>query len=400
MLHLESSQKPTFVSMIRILYQYQKFSLLMKLALVLFSISIISLTVLFATPVLAEENSKIPSWIKGIADWWVKGNISDDEFLEAIEFLINEDMIKIKSDEVSTIQSNSITSSDCPIDTFLDVENYDGAGDSYPKPHLDVYCDDEFVYVNSNGIPHYTFVQTTPNALSEQDYLWEIPLNPKSASQTSEIPLLGLVGFSVNGLPIYGPNEGAHPDPYGDPVYNDILDSCLGHTAQRGDYHYHAFELSCLALNIGNYKESPILGYALDGFPIYGPYGCVDDECSEIIEFQSSWVKTGDPTTYAWDNYNYVSNDNPVYLDECNGRYDEKLGYHYRATENFPYLLGCYAGEVSDTVNQTPEIENNIQTPQDNLQNNIPAGCPMPGDPPPRNGLPPGCPLPNGPPPR
>ena len=229
--------------MIRILYQYQKFSLLMKLALVLFSISIISLTVLFATPVLAEENSKIPSWIKGIADWWVKGNISDDEFLEAIEFLINEDMIKIKSDEVSTIQSNSITSSDCPIDTFLDVENYDGAGDSYPKPHLDVYCDDEFVYVNSNGIPHYTFVQTTPNALSEQDYLWEIPLNPKSASQTSEIPLLGLVGFSVNGLPIYGPNEGAHPDPYGDPVYNDILDSCLGHTAQRGDYHYHAFEL-------------------------------------------------------------------------------------------------------------------------------------------------------------
>lgn len=373
----------------------------MKIHLTLLVISIISTSVLFGAPIFAEENSKIPSWIKGIADWWVKGSISDDEFLEAIEFLINEDMIKVKSNEDAVIKSNILDSTYCPMDTFLDVSDYDGAGEGYPKPYLNVYCDDEFVYVNSNGIPHYSFVQTTPNALSEQDHLWEIPLNPKSASQTSEIPLLGAIGFSVNGLPIYGPNEGAHPDPYGDPVYNDILDSCLGHTAQRGDYHYHAFELSCLALNIGNYKESPILGYALDGFPIYGPYGCVDDECSEIIEFQSSWIKTGDPTTYAWDNYDYVANNDPTYLDQCNGRYDQKLGYHYRATENFPYLLGCYTGET-DSISQTSEYENSNQQspPQSNFENNIPKGCPLPGDPPPRNGLPEGCPLPNGPPPR
>jgi len=287
-----------------------------------------------------------------------------------------------------------ISSNDCPIENFLDVTNYDGAGSAYPDPFLNVYCDEKFVYVQSNGIPHYSFVQTTPNALSEQDYLWEIPLNPEISTNTSKIPLLGLIGFSVNGLPIYGPNEGAFPDPYGDPVYNEILDSCLGHTAQRGDYHYHAFELSCLSLNIGNYKESPILGYALDGFPIYGPYGCLDEKCSEIIEFQSSWVKTGDPTTYAWDNYQYVENNSLIYLDQCNGRYDEKLGYHYRATENFPYLLGCYSGEVN-SVN-IPAVENN-QSPQ--VQNRIPVGCPMPGDPPPREGLPAGCPLPGHPPP-
>ena len=295
---------------------------------------------------------------------------------------------------VSTSTPELVTSkNDCPIENFLEVSNYDGAGSQYPKPFLNVYCDEEFVYVESNGIPHYSFVQTTPNALSEQDYLWEIPLNPEISSN-NEIPLLGVIGFSVNGLPIYGPNEGAFPDPYGDPVYNEILDSCLGHTAQRGDYHYHAFELSCLSLNIGDYKESPILGYALDGFPIYGAYGCLDEQCSEIIEFQSSWIKTGDPTTYAWDNYEYKENSSPKFLDQCNGRYDEKLGYHYRATENFPYLLGCYSGEINSD-NVTP-----IQNNQPQTQNTIPAGCPMPGDPPPREGLPEGCPLPGHPPPR
>jgi len=314
---------------------------------------------------------------------------------------VSNSIVESEKNESSAIEINSVSTEKCPIENFLDVSNSDGAGSSYPKPSLDVYCDEEFVYVKSNGIPNYTFVQTTPNALSDQDYLWEIPLNPKITSQTSEIPLLGIIGFAVNGLPIYGPNEGPFPDPYGDPVYNDILDSCLGHTAQRGDYHYHAFALSCLALNIGDYKESPVLGYALDGFPIYGPYGCIDNDCSEIIKFKSSWVKTGDPTTYAWDNYDYTPNDDPTYLDECNGRYDEKLGYHYRATENFPYLLGCYMGEVSDSVNQSTEIKNNDQgsPPQGGSLNDIPQGCPQPGDPPPKGGLPAGCPLPKFPPP-
>jgi len=300
-----------------------------------------------------------------------------------------------------TSESNSAYTNLCPIDNFLDVSNSDGAGASYPKPYLNVYCDKEFVYVRSNGIPNYSFVQTTPNVLKEQDYLWKIPLYPKIASQSSEIPLLGVIGFAVNGLPIYGPNEGPFPDPYGDPVYNKLLDRCLGHTAQRGDYHYHAFELSCLALNIGNYKESPILGYALDGFPIYGPYGCIDN-CTKIIEFQSSWVKKGDPKTYAWDNYEYISNNDPKYLDKCNGRYDDKLGYHYRATKDFPYLLGCYSGEVTTSIDQQHQnlINPVNDPPQDKLQNKISDGCPLPGNPPPKDGLPKGCPLPKNQPPR
>lgn len=45
--------------------------------------------------VSADEHSGIPAWVKGVANFWVQGNITDDEFLEAIEFLINSGTIVI-----------------------------------------------------------------------------------------------------------------------------------------------------------------------------------------------------------------------------------------------------------------------------------------------------------------
>jgi len=243
----------------------------------------------------------------------------------------------------------------------MDVSSFDGAGSAYPRPFLKVSCDDDSMIIESNGIPHYTFVKKTPNDLSEQDYTWRITMQPTLASSISSIPLLDIIGFTVNGLPIYGPNEADRPHPYGDPVHNNLLDDCLGHTAQRGDYHYHAIELSCLSLESTDYT---IIGYALDGFPIYGPYGCIDGDCTNVVKFKSSWIQTGDPTTYAWDNYEYQENDGIEYLDECNGRYDKKIGYHYRATENFPYILGCYSGEIDESnLSVFPNPQRNIQAP-------------------------------------
>ncbi|MBT9557680.1 MAG: YHYH protein, partial [Myxococcales bacterium] len=150
--------------------------------------------------------------------------------------------------------------------------------------------------------------------------------------------------------PFYGPNEGPTPDPYGDPVYNGIMDDCLGHTAQAGDYHFHAFLDECLGGAGDLDTPSPILGYALDGFPIYGPYGCVDAACTQVVEFQSSWEQTGDPTTYAWDNHAYVAKAGTQYLDQCNGRTGPDGKYRYHATAGFPYLLGCYRGTPSTTT--------------------------------------------------
>ncbi|MBK9648413.1 MAG: hypothetical protein IPO67_25215 [Deltaproteobacteria bacterium] len=58
----------------------------------------------------------------------------------------------------------------------------------------------------------------------------------------------------------------------------------------------------------------------MDGFPIYGPNGCVDTDCAEIATFSSGWVQTGDPSTYAWDNYAFTEDDDELTLDQRNGR--------------------------------------------------------------------------------
>lgn len=79
--------------------------------------------------------------------------------------------------------------------------------------------------------------------------------------------------------------------------YGELLtfDSCVGHQPGNGQYHYHANPL-CLRAELNdnviilrtsrngsiyqeassNWHHSPILGWATDGYPIYGPYGYSD----------------------------------------------------------------------------------------------------------------------------
>ena len=64
--------------------------------------------------------------------------------------------------------------------------------------------------------------------------------------------------------------------------------------------------------------HSPKLGYAFDGFPIYGP-------------FTDGGVL-------------------PTDLDVCNGRTHPSLGYIYHVSPTPPYGPGCYAGEVICTT--------------------------------------------------
>ena len=43
----------------------------------------------------AQEDTQIPGWIKNVAGWWANGEISENEFLTGIEYLINNNIIKI-----------------------------------------------------------------------------------------------------------------------------------------------------------------------------------------------------------------------------------------------------------------------------------------------------------------
>ena len=54
--------------------------------------------------------SKIPEWIKNNAGWWAEGSIDDDSFIQGIQFLIKDNILKIPS----TTQDTSSTSNEIP----------------------------------------------------------------------------------------------------------------------------------------------------------------------------------------------------------------------------------------------------------------------------------------------
>ena len=57
------------------------------------------------TDILTIVDPQSLDWIKNIAAWWSQGLISDSEFIEAIEFLINEGVITVSA---TTSESSSL----------------------------------------------------------------------------------------------------------------------------------------------------------------------------------------------------------------------------------------------------------------------------------------------------
>lgn len=250
----------------------------------------------------------------------------------------------------TTADTSADTSTDnCPDELFVQADPAP-ENSAYPDPMLRAYCDADYLNIASNGIIGYQFVPMTPNALRAQTNAWQVPLVPEFSDTLTTIPLLGVVAVAINGIPIYGANEAATPGNYGDPVYNAIVDFCNGHTGPQGDYHYHALVQECLAQAALDGVPSPIIGFALDGFPIYGPNGCLDAACTQVATFSSSWETTGDPSVLAWDNHAFTPNSDPTKLDQCNGRIGPDGSYAYYATANFPYTIGCYHGVPGPSV--------------------------------------------------
>jgi hypothetical protein len=124
----------------------------------------------------------------------------------------------------------------------------------------------------------------------------------------------------------------------------DQNDQCAGHTSAGGVYHYRSLPGDtraqahyssqvggidyCAGLadqlkdEEGGHKHSPLIGFALDGIPIFGPLS--------------------------------VAGRPPADLDDCNGHVDtDHPYYHYHATTSYPYLVGCFRGCVCDAVDYT-----------------------------------------------
>jgi len=77
------------------------------------SVVIVSVSI---TSISAQSQSEIPSWVKGVANFWVDGNISDSDFGDAISFLIEQNIIQVEMPDTDDNQnSNTIRN--------LEVEN-------------------------------------------------------------------------------------------------------------------------------------------------------------------------------------------------------------------------------------------------------------------------------------
>jgi len=56
---------------------------------------IIGIIVLGVSLNVSAEEGLIPSWIKNTASFWVDGDVGDSEFISSLQYLINQDIIKI-----------------------------------------------------------------------------------------------------------------------------------------------------------------------------------------------------------------------------------------------------------------------------------------------------------------
>ena len=154
-----------------------------------------------------------------------------------------------------------------------------------------------------------------PNTITAATYEFKLPATPQVAERPSCVPL-GVIGVMLNGAYLFNALDARGKDA----VAHEIQDLCQGHPEVTGTYHYHNLS-TCLEDQDEGQGHSALLGYALDGFGIYGHRG----ENGEILTNAD--------------------------LDECHGHTHEiewdgrkmKL-YHYHGTWEYPYTVGCYRG--------------------------------------------------------
>ena len=267
------------------------------------------------------------------------------------------------------------------------VDDYNTTGHDGWICTLSFETNETHIEIVTNGLPNHDFHSGPGCCASEQDRTWLIPLEPAnntacnpsaSSDGCTMAPERGAIAFAVNGVAIYGPEDGPGGDAvagqegaYEEDRQHVWLGLCHGHSGPGGEFHYHA-DGNCMHWHPEgeqtwlNYsmessrtvtEHSPIVGFALDGYPIYGFVGWGDD--GEIVEMTSSYrLKDGETGYNGIDDYEYVSGMGN--LDACNGQwgptpdYPEGI-YHYHSTWyngeggiGFPYFILCYQGVVEE----------------------------------------------------
>lgn len=202
--------------------------------------------------------------------------------------------------------------------------------------NVNAYVDGEFVIIETDDLPNHPspYYTTTnalyqayngsnpnfmlnPNRIAEQSITFRIPLNPTEATTKESTPL-GAIGVSINGVVFFNQYAGPNNQPLTNEI--DSFDQYLGHPQNQGTYHYHQ-EPTYLTTNNGS---DVLLGWLLDGFPVYGP---MED---------GARVTNADLDDYH--GHNHATTDYPAGI------------YHYHITDADPYINGSGFFGVVGTV--------------------------------------------------
>ena len=283
--------------------------------------------------------------------------------------------------------------------------NYIPINDNVLANVLSVKYSTANVYIATNGIPAYItgpFLDGNPSLATSQNAIFKLPLNPIKNNGNPVNTTGGNIGLFINGVALFdyrdgvswksstGALAGGPLGGMGDNVWNrDAIvaerlgfDCAKGHPAM-GNYHHHqnpsAFSLDLTVISticnlyvadglylIDSNVHSPLIGFAYDGFPIYGAYGYKNlDGTGGITRIKSSYqyrnittrtqyangttvtagppVSTTYPLGYFREDYEYVVNTNTEYLDDHNGR--------FCITPEFPNGTYCYFATVDKNWN-------------------------------------------------
>ena len=282
----------------------------------------------------------------------------------------------------------------CHGDEIAGIDDYNTTDYDNHICELDYEYNETHIVIQANGIPAHDLESGPGCCTASQDHVWTIPLEPTNNSDctpsiSSEgcemAPIRGAVAFAVNGVPIFGPEDGPGGDAvagqegqYEEDRQHVWLGLCHGHSGPGGEYHYHA-DANCVHWHPDEdqswrdyslessrtiNEHSGIVGFAFDGYPIYGFVGW--DENGEVSEMTSSYrLKEGETGYNGIEDYEYIAGMGD--LDSCNGQYgatpDFPDGiYHYHSTWTngegdlgFPYFILCYRGIAENSNYESQE---------------------------------------------
>lgn len=200
--------------------------------------------------------------------------------------------------------------------------------------------DGTFVTIKSSDLPDHksAYYQTTnalyeafngttfgggtfainPNRIATQNITLKIPVNPAVNAAHPATPG-GVIGISLNGVPFFNQYAAMNS-----PLTNEIngFDQWWGHPQQSGLYHYH---VEPIYLTTVKATKSALMGFLLDGFPVYGPKETDNSDPAGLDVYHG---------------HTHVTTDYPAGI------------YHYHITTASPYLNGNGFYGTPGTVTQ------------------------------------------------